>query len=792
MIGRAVSHYTILKKLGAGGMGEVYLAHDTKLGRNVALKFLPTDVASDGDRMRRFVQEARSASALNHPNIAHIYEIGEADGLNFIVMEYVDGETLSSRISNGPLDNDQLVEIALQIANALDESHSKGVAHRDIKPTNIMFTSNGQIKVVDFGLAKVTKHLDPAQTSETATVTATQPGMVVGTLPYMSPEQALGKKVNHSSDIFSSGIVFYEMATGRRPFVGKNAAELIEKILHSQAEAIARFNYNVPQELERIIRKCMEKDPERRYQSAHDLSIDLKNLQRDIQPSATLAQGPLTSPARTKLSLLIAVLLALAVVAASLITYYSLQNRPNTIRSIAVLPFENESKDAEIEYLSDGITESVINNLSQLPNLRVIARSSVFRYKGKQFNPDTVARELKVQGIVTGEVGQRGNIVSVRTELMDVQQNRQLWGEQYNLKMSDIFLIQQDITNRITDKLKLKLTDPIQKSIGKQYTENPEAYQLYLLGRYHWNKRKIESFKKALEYFQQAIDKDPGYAPAYAALSETYLAMQYSPGGLAPKEALIRAKAAAEKAIEMDDKLADAHNALASVNWDTWNWSSVENHFKRAIELNPNYATAHHWYAEYLATMGRFQEALVEIRRAAELDPFSLAINDDVGKIFYWSRQYDRAIDHFRKTLELDPGFAQSRKGLAFAYRQKGLYSEAVKEYLKNESLSGASSEKVAKLQQTYDRFGWRKFLEELAELNKERSKSVYISSYGIAQIYADLGQKEEAFEWLNKTYHAHDNWLAYLNVDPHWDPIRSDPRFAELIKKVGLPPIRQ
>src|ERR1044071_5725394 len=587
MISETISHYRILRKLGEGGMGEVYLAQDARLGRQVALKFLPASYQYDPDRRARFLKEARAASALRTPNIAAIYDIGEHDQIMFIVMEYVEGELLSRRVERGIMDARETIHIATQIADALDEAHTLGIVHRDIKGSNLMITSRGLVKMLDFGLAKVTE-ARPTTDSSDFTVPLgqqTSAGMGVGTISYMSPEQALGREVDNRTDLFSLGVVIYEMLTARLPFGGNSPTEIIDNIIHQEPPPVSRFNNNVPAELERIARKAMEKDRERRYQSAREVATDLRNLRRDLDSGALSTSG-LNAQSQTSSG--------------------SSARRARTrkaIDSLAILPLENASNDPDTEYLSDGITESIINKLSQLPKLRVMARSTVFRYKGKEVDPQEAGRDLGVRAVLAGRVLQRGETLVIKVELVDTSDGSHLWGEQYNRKLTDIFTIEEEISNVISEKLRLKLDSAQKKKLARRHTENTEAYQLYLKGRYYWNKRTTEGLKKGIEYFNQAIDSDPNYALAYAGLADSYnILASYS--AIAPKDAFPRAKAAARKALELDDKLAEGHASMAFATFGyDWNWAEAERGFKRAIELNPGYSSAHQWLALFLSAM---------------------------------------------------------------------------------------------------------------------------------------------------------------------------------------------
>src|SRR5882724_296139 len=829
-----LSRYRIVSKIGAGGMGEVYLAHDTKLDRRVALKVLPADVAADQTRMRRFVQEAKAASALNHPNIITIHEIEQIDSVNFIATEFIDGETLRQRISAG-MKLGAILEVAIQAASALAAAHAAGIIHRDIKPENIMVRRDGYIKVLDFGLAKLTEPLDSVTDPEAATraIVNTDAGTVMGTAIYMSPEQAKGVKVDERTDLWSLGAVLYEMVTGQVPFVGETPTETISLILQKEPAPLTRYAREVPAELERIVNKALTKNCEERYQSAKDLVIDLRNLKRKVEvdaeidrtvspefrgaaatrstpndqsPPATASGEAATATAgathtvssaeyivsgikRHKLAALVAAV-ALAITAVALTTYLHARNLDVSINSIAVLPFENRSVDAETEYLSDGLAESLIYRLSQLPNLRVTPTSVAFRYKGKQADAVKAGNELGVSAVLLGRITQRGDNLTISAELVDVRYNKLLWGEQYDRKMSDLLATQREIAREIVEKLKLKVSGE-EKGLAKHYTENNEAYQLYLRGRFYWNKRTEAGMQKSLEYFQQAIEKDPSFALAYSGLSDAYdlLGAQDAAGGMAPNEAFPKAKAAALKALEIDDTLAEPHVSLAHIKYYyDRDWEFAEREYKRAIELNPNYPIAHQWYAIFLMSVGRFDEALTQARRAQELDPLSLPINMTVGWVLLNARQYDQSVEQSRKTLEMDPNFILAHHRLGLAYEQQGKYDEAIGEFKQVVNLLPGKPLGIASLAHAYALSGKRADaqanLNELQEISKQR----YVSPAAIAMIYAALGDKDQAFAWLEKADKAHDALLARLKVDPRFDSLRSDPRFADLQRRVSMP----
>ena len=767
-----VSHYRVQEKLGAGGMGEVYLAEDTRLGRLVALKFLPASYQYDEERRTRFLKEARAASALRSPNIAAIYDIGEHDGAMFIAMEYVEGEVLSQRIDRRTLPTADVIDIGVQIADALDEAHAVGIIHRDVKSSNLIVTERGLVKMLDFGLAKMIQGVGDLLDSTDPTVAIggqTAVGVVLGTVSYMSPEQALGRDLDQRTDLFSQGVVIYEMLTGRLPFEGASATEIVDCIVHKEPIAIARFNYDVPPELERIVRKCMEKDRERRYHSARDLAVDLRNLRRD---SASSAGADSTTSRKQQTSRRV--------------------RARKVIDSLAILPLINAGEDPDTEYLSDGITESIINNLSQLPKLRVMARSTVFRYKDKEVDPQIIGQQLGVRAVLTGRVLQRGDVLIIKTELVDAEDGSHLWGEQYNRKLSDIFTVEDEISREISDKLRLKLSGAERKQLAKRFTENTEAYQLYLKGRFYWNKRTPDGLKKGIEYFQQAIDSDPEYALAYAGLADSYnILVTYS--ALAPHDAFPKAKAAASRALEIDRKLAEAHTSMAFVKFGyDWEWAEAERGFKQAIKLNPGYAYAHNFYAVLLAAFGRFDEAFAHTSRALELDPLSLPINTNLGWLLYLARRFDEAIEQYQKTIELDEGFPLTYRRLAQTFEQTQRYSEADAAFQKALSLSGDDVELLSARGHFYAVVGETVKAQDVLGQLRSSAASRYVPSYLIARIYLGLGDIDTTFELLEKARDERYGYLAYLEIEPMFDQIRSDPRYEELLRRVGLKTLRR
>ena len=734
--GTSVGHYRIVEKIGAGGMGEVYLAEDTELNRKVALKFLSPHLCQDADCRARFKREAQAAAKLDHPSIVTVHEVGEFQGRPFFAMQHIEGQSLRELIKAKELPIERVIELAIQICEGLHKAHQSGTVHRDVKPANILIDADGRAKILDFGLASVagSDHL-------------TKTGSTLGTVGYMSPEQLRGEQVDQRTDIFSLGVVLYELIAGRQPFKSDNDVATSRNITDHDPEPLARYKAGVPDDLQRIAIRMLAKDKNYRYQHMDDLLADLKRLRQ--QPVFQV---------RTE--------------------------QP----SIAVLSFANLSSDPEQEYFCDGMAEEIINALSHIEDLQVVARTSALSFKGQAIDVREIGRRLGVKTVMEGSVRRSGSRLRITTQLVDVASGYHLWSEKFDRDLEDVFAIQDEISLAVVENLRVRLQKGDETRLAKRHTDDPVAYGLYLKGRYFWNKRSDEGTKKAISLFEQATQADSGYAPAYAGLADCYVTLGFY-DILPPKEAFPTAKAAAEKAIGLDSLLAEAHTSLAGVRlYYDWDWEGAEREFKNAIELNPGYSTAYQWYAEYLAFMGRYDESIGMGKRSMELDPLSPIIASNLASFYFVAGQYDTAIEEFRKALEMDSNLAVARIYLGLTYAAVERYDEAIAECQKGIDLSGSDdSPQQGLLGAIYGLAGRIDKGQQLLDRVIALSKTRYISPAQIATTYLALGQREQAFKWLDKAYVERDHWIVSVKVNPMVRGLRTDARFMELLRKMKL-----
>jgi serine/threonine protein kinase/TolB-like protein/Tfp pilus assembly protein PilF len=826
--GQTIGHYQLMRRIGRGGMGEVYLARDTRLGRPAALKLLQTSLTQDAARVRRFRQEARAASALNHPNIITIYEVGQADstagGAHYIAAEFVDGQTLRKLCQGeGPMLGAAL-DILIQVAGALTTAHEAGIVHRDIKPENIMLRKDGLAKVLDFGLAKLTEQaMRPHdRSSGDFTRVTTQPGVVMGTISYMSPEQARGLEVDERSDLFSLGVVMYELLTGRAPFEGQTTGDILVALLSGEPRPLARYKTKLPEALQRIIDRALAKQVEQRYQTAYELGAELKRLKEELEFAArvkgqsgskddilTLSVGvavdaaehstfetlqnvkPSMSPGGARFATLrgwlrhrgkavVAAALAGAISAGAL-AWRALAPHDIAIDSVAVLPFVNIGDDPQMAYLPDGLTESLIDSLSQLPDLRVSAHSTVSGYKGREIDPRQAGKELQAQAVITGRVARQGDRLLIRVELVDAASGSRVWSDEFHRARSEIVAAQREIAREIAAKLRRRLSPGAQRQLDKRHSNDGKAFDLYAQGRHLYHQYTRESQEKALDIFRQAIAIDPRYALAYCGIADVYAEM--SSQFLPPSEAMPKAREAALKAIELDEELSEAHHSLAMVKWfGDWDWEGAEREYRRSLDLNPNLIHIRLNYADFLTRQKRFEEALHVIRQAREYDPASLRVMRQEGSIYNGMRQYDHATEIFRKILGINPDYTPARRRLSIVLARQGRYEEAISELGQFQTTDDITLKVIL-----YWNAGQRSEALKLFREVKVIAAREHISPVYIASIYVCLGDKEQAFAWLRKAYDQRSDHLLHIGISPDFDPLRSDPRFDKLLRDIGL-----
>jgi serine/threonine protein kinase/Tfp pilus assembly protein PilF len=773
MIGKIISHYKILEKIGEGGMGVVYKARDTKLDREVALKFLPHHLDASAEDISRFEQEAKAISALNHPHIETIYDVDEIDDQKYLVLEYIPGGTLKSKLKQLKSEDKtfsiaDVLNYSLQLAEGLAHAHRHQIIHRDIKTENILLTEEGKVKLTDFGLAKLR-----------GTVHKTKTGSTLGTVAYMSPEQIRGEEVGQQSDLWSLGVVLYELLTSHLPFPGEYEAAVSYGILNQDPSKVRSVRPETPPDLENIIDRCLEKDKTKRYQQAEDIFSDLRAVQQQTTGKVQVEKK------RTRLPLFIGIGIVLLVVIILSYLFIKPKTIPVQNKSIAVLPFKNLSDSKEDEYFSDGITEDILTQLSKISDLNVISRTTIMQYKNSQKSLKQIGQELKVGVVLEGSVRHAGDRIRISSQLIDAGSDRHLWAETYDRQMKDVFAIQSDVAKQIAAALKANLSLGEKNRIERGQTENTEAYQLYLKGRFYWNKRTVPDLQKSIRYFNQAIEKDPTYALAYAGSANSLVILPAF--GISAKECYPKAQQAAHKALEFDSTLAEAHTVLAQLMESRFEWMAAESRYKRAIELNPNYPTAHQWYGTLLSRLGRYDEAIYESRRAAELDPLSLIINYSLCYTLFSMRQYDEAKEHSNKGIELDPNFPWSYYIHGLVNEAQGKYDEALKDFTKLKLLAPNDPTLLGEIGRLY---GWTGRKDEawtvLRELQDNYKKGYSVCS-AIANVYHGLGDKEKSFEWLERSIHDQEGLLIDIMENPLWDDLRADPRFIALLRKMGL-----
>jgi eukaryotic-like serine/threonine-protein kinase len=786
--GEKLGDYTVQELIGLGGMGEVYRAHDTRLDRDVAIKVLPGLWSHDRERLRRFEQEARAAAALNHPNILAVFQMATHEDAPYLVSELLEGATLRDQLTRGPLPMRKAIDYGVQMAWGLAAAHEKGIAHRDLKPGNLFVTKDGRLKILDFGLAKLTERQADPDFGASTTSGKTGHGIVMGTVGYMSPEQVRGGAADYRVDFFALGAILYEMLSGKRAFWKPTAVETMSAILNEDPAWISQLAPVAPLALQRVVQRCLEKNPDQRFQSAADLAFALEALPESGSAAALAGTRPKVGISqRVKPTAAGVILLLTLLVFGGDRLRDKLRPGARHIQSLAVLPLQNLSGDPAQDYFADGMTEELTADLSKIGAVRVISRTSAMRYKGANKSLPEIASELSVDGIIEGSVQRAGDRVKITAQLIHAPTDTHVWAESYEGNMGDVLQLQDNVARSIADEVKAQLTPPELTRLKSSQAVNPEAYEAYLKGRFYWSKRTPEGEHKGLEYFKQAVALDPGYAPAYSGIADSYIVLG-AHGRLDVDEAFPRARAAATKALELDEGSAEAHVSLGTVKtFYDWDWAGSEREFQRALELQPNYSTAHHWYAHYLAAVGRVDEAVAEMKRARELDPFGITVNIWLATTLYYSRQYDQAVKQYRRTLELYPDWSDLHNSIGDCYALKGQLSEAVAEWEKGLQLSG-EDQLADSLRKAYAAGGYTGYLRKRLDQLKVTAQTKRAAPLDFAYAYAKLGDKEHTLEWLEKAYDERAPWL-YLKAEPIFDGLHEEPQFKDLVRRMGLSP---
>ena len=801
MLGQLLLHYRVVEKIGEGGQGTVYKVFDTTLDRPAVIKVLPPDLTDSASNLVRFEREAKLASSLDHPNICTIFGLHKVGDVQFIAMQYIEGRNVREIVDGKPLDLRRALSIAIQVTDALGAAHSRGIVHRDIKARNVMVTRSGTVKVLDFGLAKLieTPH------SASSDPQLTEMGVPYGTSTYAAPEQAQGLRADHRADIFSTGVLLYEMLAGTWPFRGKTALDVRYAVVYHKPKPIVEARGEDSPALRRIqeiLDKALAKAPQDRYQRIEDMRSDLQEVLREFEVDSSVGNTLTDAPATTAAPRLIAAhrfwttprkitaaaVVLLVVVALSLIAFRSNPRSEavdSTINSLAVLPFTNT--DPNSEYLSDGITESLIDSLSRVPNLKVKSSSTVFHYKGRTNDPEKIGRELGVHALLSGNISQVGDDLSVNVELIDVRDDSHIWGERYSRKVSEVVALPQQISRDVSQRLRSRADNMDHAQLTRNYSPDSEAYRLYLQGRYNWNKRTVEGLQNGIDYFGKAIMRDQDYALAYAGLADCYLLLNVY-NVTSADESFPKAEAASRKALSINESLAEAHTALGFVTYRYHlKWAEAEEHFKKAIALNPNYATGHQWYGSYLAASGRLDEAVVEAKTAHELEPFSLTIYSDYIRALYYAGRLDAAHKESLKLMETDPGFARAHYELGLVLEEEGKLEEAITEFKLGLKQLPDNVAALTALGHAQARAGRRAEAEKVIARLEELSKRQYVSPFQTAVVYAGLDERKLALDWLEKSRDERFNWLPFIKVDPVFKNLRGESRFVELAKSLGL-----